>query len=237
MLVLQHAREGTPGLIAEGLAAGGFAMEVRFPHEGEPLPESPAPYTALVLMGGLMSATDDEACPHFPALLELVRAFPRCGRPVLGVCLGAQLIARAWSARVYRHRETEFGYYPVERTAAAADDPVAGPIPARTHLMQWHEDTFDLPAGATLLLTGEGCRHQALRLGRLVYGFQCHFETTREMVASWSDAWAREGGGDPAPRREHMAAQYRRHGAEAERVGRGIIERWLALVPVRWNTK
>ena len=176
-----------------------------------------------------MSATDDHLYPYFPALLELIRAFPDAGRPVLGVCLGAQFIARAFGGKVYPHSVTEFGYVPLSRTAEALRDPLLAGLPARLDLMQWHEDTFDPPAGAALLLEGAGCRNQALRVGELVYGFQCHFEVDAAMVRTWTEARARLTGLPEAPLAACMDAQWAAHGAAGMRHGRHLAERWLDL--------
>lgn len=230
ILVLQHAREGPPGLIGEAMAARGVAPEVRFPHEGDPLPASPEAFDGLVLMGGIMSANDDHICPHYPALLDLIRACEGAGRPVLGVCLGAQLIARAFGGRVYPFDHVEFGFFPLAATDEAAADPIAGALPARFFAMQWHGDTFTLPDRAVLLLSGEDCPNQAMRIGRWIYGFQCHFEVTRAMVRAWTAVYARLAGLDAEALEARIEKEWRAHGAEAMRWGRRIAERWLDLV-------
>lgn len=230
LLLLQHAHEGAPGLVGEAMAARGAEVDTRLPHEGDPLPASPEGFDGLVLMGGLMSAVDDETCPHYPVLMELIRAFAATGRPILGVCLGAQLIARAWGAEVRLGSHDEFGYFPLARGAAARDDPVLGEVPEHVSVMQWHGDSFSLPAGAKLLLRGEGCVNQALRIGDLVYGFQCHFEATGKMVRSWGNAYARIRGCEAAPVRARLVAELAEHGPAGERLGRGIARRWLDLV-------
>jgi len=230
ILVLQHAREGRPGLIGAALADRGFLSETRYPHEGEPLPASPEAFDGLVLMGGIMSAHDDGACPHYPALLDLIRACEAADRPILGVCLGAQLIARAFGGDVHPFAHVEFGFFPLSATKAAEFDPVTAALPARFFAMQWHGDTFTLPDRATLLLRGDDCPNQAMRLGRWVHAFQCHFEVTREMALEWAGVHARLSGHDAGALGRRIEAEWRAHGAEAMRWGRRIAERWLDQV-------
>ena len=230
ILVLQHAREGPPGLIGAAMKARGIAPEIRYPHEGDSLPAGVEAFDGLLLMGGIMSANDDRACPHYPALLELIRACERAARPVLGVCLGAQLIARAHGGRVAPFGRVEFGFYPLSATAAAATDPLTEALPARLVTMQWHGDTFSVPDGAAVLLRGDDCPIQAMRIGRWTHAFQCHFEVTREMVGAWTAAYARLAGLDAEALARRVEAEWQAHGGAAMRWGRRIAERWLDRV-------
>ena len=92
-----------------------------------------------------MNAYADTTCSHFPELLELARFYAAAGKPVLGICLGAQLLARAWGAKVHVGAAPEFGVVPLRRTPGATDDPLLALAPAEVPAMQWHDDTFDLP--------------------------------------------------------------------------------------------
>ena len=230
VVILQHARAGLPGLIAEVLRERRLTIDTRFPVEGDALPASPAEFDGLVVMGGFMSANADDVCPHFPALLALLRASAEQSRPVLGVCLGAQLVARAWGGAVHESRAKEFGYHGLERTPEAAEDPLAGALPTRCHVMQWHADTFDLPPGATLLLRGVDGLNQALRIGEAVYGFQCHLEVTEAMLRDWSTEEAHATGRDPAALMAEIGGQYAEYGRTAAAAARELAGRWVDLV-------
>jgi GMP synthase (glutamine-hydrolysing) len=107
------------------------------------------------------------------------------GKPVLGICLGAQLIARALGASVHRNPVKEIGWAPVERTDAGRIDPLLAGFQDPETVLHWHGETFDLPAGATWLAFSKDCAHQAFRYGASVYGLQFHLEATPEMIAEW----------------------------------------------------
>lgn len=138
---------------------------------------------ALIFMGGPMSANDD--LPQIRQALDLIGDAVSLGKPILGVCLGAQLIAKALGARVYANPEREIGWYPVCWTGAASRDALLHGLTAPETVFHWHGETFDLPSGAELLAYSDACRHQAYRVGEDIYGLQFHLEVTPEMVADW----------------------------------------------------
>lgn len=138
----------------------------------------------VIVMGGPQSAND--SLPGLLAELKLIEQAVVAGTPVLGICLGAQLIAKALGARVYRNPEKEIGWAPVYFTEAAALDPVFAGVASSAMLFHWHGETFDLPAGAQWLAYSDKCRHQAFRFGPNVYGVQFHPEITPEMIVDWS---------------------------------------------------
>jgi len=139
----------------------------------------------LLVMGGPMSVNDEE---QFPWLIEEKRFLRECiaaGKPVLGICLGAQLIASAMGARVFPNALKEIGWLPIKGVAAGEG---VFSFPARLEVFHWHGETFELPAGAMRLASSAGCENQAFQLGRSVIGLQFHLETTavsaRELVAN-----------------------------------------------------
>jgi GMP synthase (glutamine-hydrolysing) len=138
---------------------------------------------ALVVMGGAMSANDSH--PYLSSELDLLTQAFAAGTPVLGICLGAQLIAKALGARVYPNRIKEIGWYPIHWTDDAQSDPILHSLPSPSNIFQWHGDTFDLPAGATWLARSEGCPHQAFRAGANIYGFQFHLEVGPPVIDDW----------------------------------------------------
>jgi GMP synthase (glutamine-hydrolysing) len=154
----------------------------RYHDLGEPMPE--APYRAMIIMGGPMSANDP--LPGLAAELSLIERGLKKRIPMLGVCLGSQLLAKALGARVYGNAELEIGWAPVHLTDAGRADPLFQGIASPTTFFHWHGDTFDLPEGAEWLAYSAKCRHQAFRYGGNVYGLQFHPEVSAEMIADWS---------------------------------------------------
>jgi len=142
--------------------------------------------TGVIVMGGPQSANDPELVPE----LKFIEAATARHIPVLGICLGAQLIAKSLGAKVYRNAVSEIGWEPVYFTAAAKDDCVFGGLYSAanspTMFCHWHNDTFDMPPGGEWLAYSDKCRHQAFRYGTNVYGVQFHPEITPEMIVDWS---------------------------------------------------
>jgi len=219
------------GLLSGCVTARGATLDEVMPANGG-LP-SPEDFDGLIVLGGPMSANDETGHPYFPALLDLIRATHAADLPIMGVCLGAQLIARAFGAVVRPHPHAEIGFTATHPTPAADGDPLLdGEGPTRW-IMQWHHDTFDLPEGAVLLMTGARCRNQAFRLGPATYGFQFHLEATPEIVADWIAATRAELARDDAAFPELFARQVARHFAEQEAFTWRVGLRWLDLVEAR----
>jgi GMP synthase (glutamine-hydrolysing) len=153
-------------------------------YAGEPLPDFDA-HDALVVFGGEQNARDDEKHPYLPQLANLMRRFGDSGKAVLGICLGSQILARAYGGNNLIGTAPEFGWCAIGRTTAGKADPVLSAMPDRFLSFQWHDDTFTLPEAAAHLAENEAARHQAFRMGRAAYGFQFHFEANREVVRNW----------------------------------------------------
>ena len=228
VLVLQHIACEPPGVYEDVLLERGAVLQRIELDEGEPLPNRGA-LDAIVAMGGPMSATDDDELPWLVAEKQLIAEAVGAGVPFFGVCLGVQLLAASLGARVYPGPRAEVGLLPVTLTGAALDDPVFAGLPRELVTLQWHGDTFDLPAHAVRLATSPAYENQAFRYRR-AYGVQFHLEISGDMAAEWAEV------------PEYSASLERTLGAEAgaafvrgiaERAkemrwhGRALFERWL----------
>jgi len=185
---LQHVSFEGPGSIAPWLAAAGHHLAVTRLDLGAPLP-APEAVDLLLVMGGPMSANDESELPWLAEEKALLRTCVQAGKAVLGICLGAQLIASALGARVYRNPVKEIGWFPVRGVTAPGGATFR--FPPEMTAFHWHGETFDLPAGALRLAASDGCANQAFQLGRSAIGLQFHLETTpvlaRELVAHCGD--------------------------------------------------
>ena len=185
LLVLQHIACEPPAAFEDELRSRGLDLVRVELDEGEPLPDW-REFPAIVVMGGPMGAYEDAEHPWLAGEKRLLRDSVEGGVPVWGVCLGAQLLAAALGARVYPGERPEVGMLPVELTPAAAGDPVFADAPGSFPTLQWHGDTFDLPAGATLLASSPAYPNQAFRVGRS-YGLQFHIEVPLELATEWGE--------------------------------------------------
>jgi len=185
LLVFQHVSFEPLGTLNPLLKSYGFRIRyVNFGREPDAKPRVDG-YDGLVVLGGPMSAWDDAGHPHLQAEVDAIREAVSGGMPVLGICLGAQLTARALGAPVAPAPAKEIGWYDVELTAAGATDPVLGGFSPRERVFQWHGDTFEIPMGAELLATSAGCPHQAFRYGDRTYGLQFHLEVDGPLIERW----------------------------------------------------
>ena len=180
ILALTHGDNVGPGVFEDAARAAGHELvERNVARNG--VPEEGA--DAVIVLGGAMHPDQDDRHPWLTPELRLLAGELERGTPMLGICLGSQLIARAAGAQVFRAAEPEVGWLPVEVTAEGAADPVAVALPARFDAFQWHHYTHDLPDGAVELARSPICT-QAFRLGR-AWGVQFHPEVRGEQVESW----------------------------------------------------
>ncbi len=189
VLVVRHVPEEALGRLQFELSACRVALEVADCFAADwpgrvARGFDPSAYDGLVVMGGPMSANDAERFPHLAVELDWLRAAAAVGLPTLGICLGAQLLAKALGGQVYRHDVPEIGWYSIELLPAATADPLLGQGAERATVFHWHNDTFALPPGAVQLARSATCPQQAFRIGS-AWGVQFHPEMTAQMVDDW----------------------------------------------------
>jgi GMP synthase (glutamine-hydrolysing) len=231
LLVFQHVSFEILGTLHPLLKARGFRIRYanfgRHPHAR---PEITG-YNGLVVLGGPMNVDDVERHPHLAVEVDLIRQAIEQGLPVLGICLGAQLIAKALGAPVYANGGKEIGWHDVFPTSAAKDDPLFQDFAEVEKIFQWHGDSFALPAGTVHLATSRNCPGQAFRYGTTVYGLQFHLEVDEPLIERWltvpqHSAELATGGGqaDPVAIRQETALYLHRSRSLSDRVFGRFIE-------------
>jgi GMP synthase-like glutamine amidotransferase len=242
-IVLQHTPTEGPEHVGALLAERQIALDVRHLYRGDAVPEHVVAGEMIVVMGGPMGVgdLDDPRYPFLAQEITLLREAIARDRPVLGICLGAQLLAAAAGARVYPNTRPgadgaavlarEVGWGPVDLADAGREPALAG-LRAKEMVLHWHGDTFDLPRGAVPLASTPVCRNQAFRLGWKHFALQFHCELPAEAIAVWvreDAAYVREANGEDGGAR--ILADTARHHAEAkpvwDRLLRNIIGQML----------
>ena len=220
VLALTHGPSVGPGVFGDAVQEAGHEL-VEWPVQlGGPAPEGA---DAVIVLGGAMHPDEDERHGWLTTELRWLEGLLDRGTPLLGICLGSQLVARAAGAEVFRSAESEVGWFPVECTAAATDDPVMGALPERFDAFQWHHYTHTLPAGAVELARSAVCT-QAYRVEN-AWGVQFHPEVRAEQVEEWLSEDP-EDVTDPAA----LLAATRARIAGWNELGRGLCSAFLAVV-------
>jgi GMP synthase (glutamine-hydrolysing) len=182
ILVVLHQETSSPGRVGEALLRRGYALDIRRPPLGDPLPDTLAHHAGAVIFGGPMSANDPDE--YIRTEIDWVAVPLAEEKPFLGICLGAQMLVKHLGGTVAPHQAgmTEIGYYPLQPTEAGR-----ALIPDWPSLVyQWHREGFDAPTGTELLASGDVFANQAIRWGRRAYGIQFHVELTYAMMNRWT---------------------------------------------------
>lgn len=182
VLLILHQEHSTPGRVGHHFKARGVPVDVRRPRFGDALPDTLAGHTGVVVFGGPMSANDPDDFVRYE--IDWLAVPLKEQKPLLGICLGAQMLAKHLGARVCVHPEgkAEIGYYPIRPTAAGLDVCPVWP----SHVYQWHREGIDLAHGARLLAQGDIFSVQAFACGPAAYGIQFHAEVTHAMMCRWT---------------------------------------------------
>ena len=231
LLFIQNGETDAPGLFATVAAERGTALDILHAWDGEPVPTVANGWAGIAIGGGAMSAYQQEEFPFLRDEEALIRAARAAGRPLFGMCLGAQLIAGACGGKVFANKAKEIGFQEVRFRPEAETDPLWHGYTTPLRPVQWHGDTFSLPTGATLLASSELTENQLCRLDDLHYGLQFHLEIDVPVLT----AMIEEDPGCLAPHGVD-AGEFLRTAQTAipkvEPGARSIFNRWLDRLPV-----
>jgi GMP synthase-like glutamine amidotransferase len=226
--IFRHFPTEGPGFLAQFLDEQSIPWQLIRIDAGDAVPEEACDYSGLVFMGGPMSVNDD--LPWIPPVLKLIAEAVGQDVPVLGHCLGGQLMARALGASVVRNRYKEIGW---GKVSVASNDTARAWFGSTSEFeaFHWHGETFNMPLGAALLLSSPHCANQAFAVGKHL-GLQCHIEMTSEMIASWCEHGSgemRDSAASPAVQPAAIiAAQTPAKLAQLHEMARRLYSRWIS---------
>jgi GMP synthase-like glutamine amidotransferase len=226
--IFRHSPTEGPGYFATYLDAHGIPWRLVAIDAGEPVPADPGAYSGLVFMGGPMSVNDD--LPWIPKVVELIRAAVAADIPVLGHCLGGQLMAKALGGTVGRNPVKEIGWGKIQ----VADNPVArewfGPDQGAFESFHWHGETFSIPEGAVRIMGNRSCENQGFVAGNNL-GMQCHVEMTEQLIDTWCRSGAEEITESRSSPSVQSAGQMKENANEKlaamRRVADRLYDRWI----------
>lgn len=194
ILIIQHEPHENAGALDPLLSANGRKVTYCHAYKNDPIPleEELCVLDGVVILGGSMSANDQEKYPFIKDELKMIPQLVKLKVPILGICLGSQLIAKALGSRVYKGSQKEIGWYPLTLSEAATKDNVFGSVGYQTFMFQWHGETFDLPSGAIRLASSPLYPNQAFRYTDRIYGLQFHCEMTDSLIRDWIQTGEKE---------------------------------------------
>jgi GMP synthase (glutamine-hydrolysing) len=227
--VLQHLAAEPLGIIDEALEAGSIDAKYVRLFEGEPVPGDMSDAAGLVVMGGSMGVYEQDQHPFLSHEIRLIEAALKAEKPVLGICLGSQLLASALGAEVRKGDRKEIGWFPVTLTDAATADRLFRGVERSFTAYHWHGDVFDLPAGAAALASSAQTQCQAFAYEERAYGLLFHLEATQKIVEDMVRGFKGELDEEQIEGAE-IVAQTREHLAQHERIGALVFQRWTSLI-------
>jgi GMP synthase-like glutamine amidotransferase len=230
VLVVQNYPDSGLGQIEPILIEAGHTIDVRHAYNGDALPADDSEYEALIVLGGEQNALADGDYPYFPDLLNLIRAFGDKDKAVLGICLGSQLVARAYGGENILDRPMEFGWHEVRLTEQGQSDPVLSAAGSAFPIFHWHRDTFSLPEDAIHMAVSDMTAHQAYRIGRATYGTQFHFEADTKLVVEWSETLSDMIAEFDSKWATELPVNLRQSGVVADKAGAALARAWASLI-------
>ena len=195
IVVLRHISIEGPGIIGDFFEKSEYLLKIIELDNGDKLPGDFKDIEAIITLGGSMNVYQEDRYPFLKDEDHFLKSAIGLKIPILGICLGAQLLAKAAGAKVAKSDHEEIGWYRVDLTKEGRRDPLFYGLDRKPEVFQWHEDQFDIPEGSILLATSEGCTNQAFRVGENGYGMQFHIEVTPPMIESWIKEYL--SGSDP----------------------------------------
>ena len=232
ILVIIHQPTSQTGRVGQILTSYGYKLDIRLPSQGDALPHHLEKHEAVIVFGGPMSANDENTLPHIRTELNWIPLVLESKKPYLGICLGAQLLAKVLGAKVSVHPQEirEIGYFPITPTLEGQDY-----FNSLEYVYQWHQEGFELPSIAVLLATGKTFSNQAFRYGKTAYGLQFHPEITGELIQRWIERGIEQL---TLPESQSLTEQLHKHrlyGIQGEKWLKTFLLSWMNSIQSEQN--
>lgn len=230
ILVIKHIDIEGPGTLGDFLQEKKISFQTVELGKGESLPKDLDAFRAVVVLGGPMNVYEEKEFPFLREEDVLIKEVLKKEIPFLGICLGAQLLAKAAGAKVVKSPVKEIGWYKISLTPEGKKDPFLKGFDEGVEIYHWHEDMFQIPSDGALLATGPGCPHQAFRVGKNAYGVQFHIEITDKSIKEWSEEYCQKDLPGRQGKCDEMLRTYARTRKDFLKQAYGVYENFLKIV-------
>ena len=233
ILIIKHIDIEGPETIGECFKSKGHKLKIIDLSLGDALPSNFSGIEAVVVLGGPMNVYEEKKYSFLKKENAFIKKIIKNEIPYLGICLGAQLLAKAVGAKVTKSPVKEVGWFQVDLTEDGKNDSFFEGLDEKIDVFQWHEDTFAIPQGGKWLGKSEGCAHQAFRVGCCAYGVQFHFEITDKSIKEWSDAYFKEDRTALKSKKQSMLNTYIKKKQSFHETGKIICDNFSKIVQAR----
>ena len=233
VLFIKHISIEGPGTLGQFFEENGFESRTIELYDRAALPGDLDSLDAVISLGGPMNVYEESKHPFLATEDAFLKKIMDRQIPMLGICLGSQLLAKACGAKVERSPEKEVGFFPVRLTDEGKRDPLFSGLDSCFDVFQWHEDMVQVPAGGRLLASSSSCPHQAFKVGDAAYGLQFHVEVTEPVISAWADAYFSPDDFSLMKQKERMLKDYSRKQKKFRQTAEKIYENFLGIISRR----
>lgn len=230
ILFIKHIDIEGPETLKEFFERKGFQTRTVDLAQGDALPDDPGTVEAVISLGGPMNVYEEEAHPFLKDEDAFLKKVVAERIPFIGICLGSQLLAKACGAKVGRSPEKEIGFVPVRFNENGQKDPLFEGLGKEADVFQWHEDMSEIPSGAELMASSEGCPHQAFKIGPVAYGLQFHVEVTESTIRRWAETYFSRTDVFRIKQQRMMVEDYRNKKEGFHKMAETLYENFLKII-------
>ena len=230
ILFLKHIEIEGPETVYDFFLKKGFKTKILELQKGDPLPQSPKGFDAVISLGGPMNVYEEDKYPFLAEENKFIKQILKDEVPYLGICLGSQLLSKAAGSTVGKSPAKEVGFFYVDLNKNGMSDPLFKGIDRKFDVYHWHEDMFEIPKNGKLLASSPNCPHQAMRVGKNAYGLQFHVEITDKTIKEWTAEYFKANDPELIQKANQMLADYQRIKKQFHQTADTIYENFLTIM-------